>query len=90
MGEIRMAIEANDSARILCKDDQEGLKDLEQQHQKFITEKPEPKGIFTLLMWCSLQHLESYLPFFLDKYFWYIKKRLEVQIFFIEKLCKNA
>lgn len=50
MGEIRMAIEANDSARILCKDDQEGLKDLEQQHQKFITEKPEPKGIFTLLM----------------------------------------
>ncbi|KAM8742285.1 E3 ubiquitin-protein ligase TTC3 isoform 2-T2 [Acanthopagrus schlegelii] len=43
MGEIQMAIEANNSARILCKDDQEGLKDLEQQHQKFITEKPEPK-----------------------------------------------
>ncbi|XP_073335984.1 E3 ubiquitin-protein ligase TTC3 [Pagrus major] len=43
MGEIKMAIEANNSARSLCKDDQEGIKDLEQQHQKFITEMPEPK-----------------------------------------------
>lgn len=44
-----MAIEANNSARRLCKDDQEGLKDLEQQNLKFITEMVNQKGIFTAL-----------------------------------------
>ncbi|XP_076606314.1 E3 ubiquitin-protein ligase TTC3 [Chaetodon auriga] len=42
LGEVRMAIEANGSARSLCKDDQEGIKDLEQQHLKF-TEMAEAK-----------------------------------------------
>ncbi|XP_041808110.1 E3 ubiquitin-protein ligase TTC3 isoform X2 [Chelmon rostratus] len=42
LGEVRMAIEANSSARSLCKDDQVGIKDLEQQHLKF-TEMAEPK-----------------------------------------------
>lgn len=51
-----MAIEANSSARSLCKDDQVGIKDLEQQHLKF-TEMAEPKGIFTLR--CDLFHDES-------------------------------
>ncbi|CAJ1063428.1 Hypothetical predicted protein [Xyrichtys novacula] len=37
-GECKMAIEANIIGRQLCKDDQEGLKDLEQQHLKFVTE----------------------------------------------------
>ncbi|XP_044226029.1 E3 ubiquitin-protein ligase TTC3-like isoform X3 [Thunnus albacares] len=41
LGHYKMAIEANRSAQDLCKDDQEGIKDLEQQHQKFITERPE-------------------------------------------------
>uniref|UniRef100_A0A3B4T8S4 RING-type E3 ubiquitin transferase n=1 Tax=Seriola dumerili TaxID=41447 RepID=A0A3B4T8S4_SERDU len=46
MGKTEMAIQANISAQKLCKDDHEGLKDLEQQHQKFITSVAEPKGIF--------------------------------------------
>ncbi|XP_045895340.1 E3 ubiquitin-protein ligase TTC3 [Micropterus dolomieu] len=37
MGEIQLALEANDSAQSLCKDDQDGIKDLEQQHLKFTT-----------------------------------------------------
>ncbi|XP_044077628.1 E3 ubiquitin-protein ligase TTC3 isoform X2 [Siniperca chuatsi] len=36
MGEIQMALEANNSAQTLCKDDQEGIRDLEQQHLRFI------------------------------------------------------
>ncbi|XP_067464760.1 E3 ubiquitin-protein ligase TTC3-like [Thunnus thynnus] len=36
MGEVNMAIEANKSARNLCKDDKESIKELEQQHMKFI------------------------------------------------------
>ncbi|KAM7374694.1 hypothetical protein PAMP_007338 [Pampus punctatissimus] len=44
LGEVKMAIEANKSAKSLCKDDQDGLKDLEQQHLKFITEMEEAKG----------------------------------------------
>ncbi|KAK2828692.1 hypothetical protein Q5P01_019726 [Channa striata] len=35
LGEVRMAIEANMSAQKLCKGDHEGMKDLEQQQQKF-------------------------------------------------------
>ncbi|KAI3373929.1 hypothetical protein L3Q82_022497 [Scortum barcoo] len=38
MGEVKMALEANCLAQNLCKDDSDGLRDLEQQHQKFITE----------------------------------------------------
>ncbi|GAA6232084.1 E3 ubiquitin-protein ligase TTC3 isoform X1 [Lates japonicus] len=41
LGEVKMAIEANNSAQSLCKDDLEGVKDLEQQHQKFVTEMGE-------------------------------------------------
>lgn len=41
MGEVRMAVEANCSAQILCREDHEGFKDLEQQHSKFITEMAE-------------------------------------------------
>lgn len=44
LGEVKMAIEANNSAQSLCKDDQEGIKDLEQQHLKFITEMADAKG----------------------------------------------
>uniref|UniRef100_A0A8D0D818 Tetratricopeptide repeat domain 3 n=1 Tax=Sander lucioperca TaxID=283035 RepID=A0A8D0D818_SANLU len=47
LGEFRKAIEANISAQSLCRDNHEGIKDLEQQQQKFFTEMPEPKGIFT-------------------------------------------
>lgn len=50
LGEVKRAIDANHSARDLCKGDQEGMKDLEQQHVKFITETAEPKGIFTALI----------------------------------------
>lgn len=60
LGEYKMAIEANKLARLLCKADPEGTKDLEQQHQKFIAEMPEPKGIFTALMSCSQQHCNSH------------------------------
>ncbi|XP_074467867.1 E3 ubiquitin-protein ligase TTC3 [Sebastes fasciatus] len=35
LGEIKKAIEANNIAQSLCKDDHEGMKDLEQQHLKF-------------------------------------------------------
>ncbi|KAM4545794.1 E3 ubiquitin-protein ligase TTC3 [Odontesthes bonariensis] len=38
LGEVALAFQANSSAKSLCKDDQEGLKELEQQHQKFISE----------------------------------------------------
>uniref|UniRef100_A0A3Q3QK17 RING-type domain-containing protein n=1 Tax=Monopterus albus TaxID=43700 RepID=A0A3Q3QK17_MONAL len=48
MGEVRMAVEANCSAQILCREDHEGFKDLEQQHSKFITEMAE--GIFMPFM----------------------------------------
>ncbi|XP_040906849.1 E3 ubiquitin-protein ligase TTC3 isoform X2 [Toxotes jaculatrix] len=44
LGEVRMALEANSSAQTLCKDDHEGIKDLEQQHLKFITEMEERKA----------------------------------------------
>ncbi|XP_040005751.1 E3 ubiquitin-protein ligase TTC3 [Xiphias gladius] len=44
LGEVKMAIEANNSAQSLCKDDHEGIKDLEQQHLKFITEMAESKA----------------------------------------------
>ncbi|XP_042355060.1 E3 ubiquitin-protein ligase TTC3 [Plectropomus leopardus] len=43
LGEFKMAIEANKLAQSLCKNDQEGMKDLEQQHQKFIAERPDIK-----------------------------------------------
>ncbi|XP_034405472.1 E3 ubiquitin-protein ligase TTC3 [Cyclopterus lumpus] len=42
LGEVQKAIEANTMAQSLCKEDQEGIKDLEQQHLKF-TEMPDPK-----------------------------------------------
>ncbi|XP_074528283.1 E3 ubiquitin-protein ligase TTC3 [Halichoeres trimaculatus] len=38
LGELKMAIAANDLGRSWCKDDQEGLRDLDQQRQKFFTE----------------------------------------------------
>lgn len=61
LGEVKMAIEANNLARSLCQDDREGIKDLDQQRLKFITEMAQPKGIFTALMSCSQQHLKSYV-----------------------------
>ncbi|XP_067350334.1 E3 ubiquitin-protein ligase TTC3 isoform X1 [Channa argus] len=41
LGEVKMAIEANVSAQKLCKDDHEGMKDLEQQQLKFVIETAE-------------------------------------------------
>nr|XP_057942129.1 E3 ubiquitin-protein ligase TTC3 [Doryrhamphus excisus]XP_057942130.1 E3 ubiquitin-protein ligase TTC3 [Doryrhamphus excisus]XP_057942132.1 E3 ubiquitin-protein ligase TTC3 [Doryrhamphus excisus] len=38
LGEVNMAITANKSAQSLCKNDYEGVKDLAQQHQKFMSE----------------------------------------------------
>ncbi|XP_072230625.1 E3 ubiquitin-protein ligase TTC3 isoform X2 [Leuresthes tenuis] len=38
LGEVSLAFQANSSAKSLCKDDQDGLKVLDQQHQKFIIE----------------------------------------------------
>ncbi|KAK7907059.1 hypothetical protein WMY93_015671 [Mugilogobius chulae] len=35
LGEVRRALEANSSAQNLCKDEPEGIKDLEAQHHKF-------------------------------------------------------
>ncbi|KAJ0004132.1 hypothetical protein NQD34_010346 [Periophthalmus magnuspinnatus] len=35
LGEVRQALEANNSAQTLCKEDPEGIKYLESQHQKF-------------------------------------------------------
>ncbi|XP_029924720.1 E3 ubiquitin-protein ligase TTC3 [Myripristis murdjan] len=43
LGEFIRAIEANKQAQILCKDSQEGIKDLEQQYQRFISVFPEIK-----------------------------------------------
>ncbi|XP_051257776.1 E3 ubiquitin-protein ligase TTC3 isoform X2 [Dicentrarchus labrax] len=43
LGEVRMAIEANSSAQSLCKGDQEGIRDLEVQHGKFMSEMVDPK-----------------------------------------------
>ncbi|XP_034033385.1 E3 ubiquitin-protein ligase TTC3 [Thalassophryne amazonica] len=43
LGEVKMAIDANVLAQRLCKDDHIGIKDLEQQHQKFIAEVTETK-----------------------------------------------
>lgn len=45
MGEVKLAIQANSWAQSLCKDDHEGVKDLEQQHSKFCTIFTVPKGI---------------------------------------------
>lgn len=45
LGFVRYAIEANKAAQELCKDDHEGMKDLEQQFKLF-TQTPDPKGIF--------------------------------------------
>ncbi|MED6264888.1 hypothetical protein CHARACLAT_019769, partial [Characodon lateralis] len=39
MGETNLALEANSTAKSLCKDNPEGLRDLDQQYLKF---KPEP------------------------------------------------
>lgn len=47
LGEVKMAKEANLSAQKLCKDDHEGMKDLEQQQLRFFNETPDPKGNFT-------------------------------------------
>ncbi|KAM9348197.1 E3 ubiquitin-protein ligase TTC3 isoform 1-T1 [Symphorus nematophorus] len=47
LGEVKMALAANYSAQTLCKENQEGIKDLEQQYQKFLSEMSDPKGIFT-------------------------------------------
>ncbi|XP_035522663.1 E3 ubiquitin-protein ligase TTC3 [Morone saxatilis] len=43
LGEVRMAMEANRSAQSLCKGDQEGIRDLEQQHLKFMSQMVDPK-----------------------------------------------
>ncbi|XP_035480629.1 E3 ubiquitin-protein ligase TTC3 [Scophthalmus maximus] len=43
LGEVKNAIEANISAQSLCRDDSEGIKDLEQQHVKFMAETAKPK-----------------------------------------------
>ncbi|XP_029374493.1 E3 ubiquitin-protein ligase TTC3 isoform X2 [Echeneis naucrates] len=44
MGAVRKAIDANKSAQILCKNDNEGLKDLEQQFFKFTSSMADPKA----------------------------------------------
>ncbi|XP_033954700.1 E3 ubiquitin-protein ligase TTC3 [Pseudochaenichthys georgianus] len=45
LGEGKKAIEANVLARGLCKDNRDGIKDLEDQHEKFLLEMPEPKVV---------------------------------------------
>lgn len=45
-GYAKKAIEANKSAQKLCKDDHEGMKDLEQQQFKFFAETAQLKGVF--------------------------------------------
>uniref|UniRef100_A0A667Y0B7 RING-type E3 ubiquitin transferase n=1 Tax=Myripristis murdjan TaxID=586833 RepID=A0A667Y0B7_9TELE len=50
LGEFIRAIEANKQAQILCKDSQEGIKDLEQQYQRFISVFPEIKGTCTAML----------------------------------------
>lgn len=44
LGEVRMALEANSSAQSLCKEDPEGVKNLEQQNQKFIADLADKGG----------------------------------------------
>ncbi|XP_010771921.1 E3 ubiquitin-protein ligase TTC3-like [Notothenia coriiceps] len=61
LGEVKKAIEANVLARGLCKDNRDGIKDLEDQHEKFLLEMPEPKGIFPALVSCSQQRHASHL-----------------------------
>lgn len=63
MGKANLALEANRSAQLLCKDDQEGIKDLEQQHLKFLAEVMAdnitgiipPSDTTSVIVWC-LQH----------------------------------
>lgn len=61
LGEGKKAIEANVLARGLCKDNRDGIKDLEDQHEKFLLEMPEPKGIFPAPVSCSQQRHTSHL-----------------------------
>ncbi|XP_055370636.1 E3 ubiquitin-protein ligase TTC3 isoform X2 [Betta splendens] len=44
LGEVKMAVKANLMAQKECKSDHDGLKDLEQQQQKFIIETSNPKA----------------------------------------------
>ncbi|XP_026183559.1 E3 ubiquitin-protein ligase TTC3 isoform X2 [Mastacembelus armatus] len=44
-GEIKMAIEANKSAQSLCKEDHDGVKDLEQQLVRFFSEATGLRGV---------------------------------------------
>lgn len=63
LGEVKMAIEANISARNLCTDNPDGIKDLEQQHLKFITEMAECKGIFAAASIFEMSVYSSIHPF---------------------------
>uniref|UniRef100_A0A3B4YY58 RING-type E3 ubiquitin transferase n=1 Tax=Stegastes partitus TaxID=144197 RepID=A0A3B4YY58_9TELE len=47
LGEIRMALEANCLAQTLFEEDNDGMKDLELQHEKFILELSKSQGIST-------------------------------------------
>lgn len=64
LGEVKRAIEANKLAQTLCKRDREGVKDLEQQLQKFMGEQAVIQqadgtltGSFTVLKSCSRVYL---------------------------------
>lgn len=63
LGEVKRAVEANKLAQSLCKGDREGVKDLEQQLQKFLGEQAviesdgKLTGTFTALKSCSRVHL---------------------------------
>ena len=47
LGEVQLALQANCSAKSLCKADPEGIKDLDQQRQKIISEFSYTRGIIT-------------------------------------------
>ncbi|KAA8586527.1 hypothetical protein FQN60_000363 [Etheostoma spectabile] len=49
LGELGKAVEANNWAQSLCRDNHEGVKDLEQQLQKFFDEMHEQKVLFNPL-----------------------------------------
>lgn len=68
LGRVEMAIEKNAVARRLCKDNQEGLRELEHQHRKF-TGTEEPRGTITAFMSWSQCHLNSHSIFI--TYHWF-------------------
>ena len=78
LGEIKRAIEANSNAQKLCKGDREGIKDLEQQQLKFLTDLDvdikDIKGIISTHSARERVRTRYYLKRYLTNMKWQIYK----------------